>query len=221
MRVVTVQETTSLASPPAARVGRPGWLDTRLVAGVLLVLLSVVVGARLLASADDSEPVWIAAHDLAPGSQIAAGDLRRGRVHLYGDASRYVSGSAAAPIGYVLTRGVGADELLPVGAIVDPHTAHPFRLVTVPVDQFHLPPHLASGERVDVYVTPHTTSDRPGRATVVYAGAVVASIDTGSHGLGGGGTSGVGVVLSVPPRAAADLVTALHAGDVDLVRVPA
>jgi hypothetical protein len=207
------------AAPLARRVGRPGWLDGRLVAGALLVLLSVVIGARVVASADDSQPVWVASHDLAAGAQLTAADVHRGRAHFYGAEGRYVSGRGEPPLGYVLTRAVGVDELLPVSAIVDPARAKPFRLVTVPVEPFHLPPHLTAGERVDVYVTTHAADGRPGPARVVYAGAVVAAVDSGSHGLGAT-SSGQGVVLSVPPASTAALVSAIHSGDVDLVRVP-
>lgn len=214
--MTTPQET----SPPARRVARPGWLDARLVGGSLLVLLSVVLGARVVASADDSEPVWIASHDLAAGTQITAADVHRGRVHVPGGADRYVSTSGGAPIGYVLTRPVGADELLPVTAMVDAGHARPFRFVTVPVERFHLPPHLGTGERVDVYVTPRAIDGRPGTARIVYAAAVVSAVDGGGHGLGSTSTE-EGVVLSVPPSSAAALVTAIHGGDVDLVRVPA
>jgi len=206
-------------SPHSRRVQRPGWLDVRVVTGTLLVLLSVVVGARVVAAADDSEPVWVASHDLAAGTRLAASDLHRGRVHLYGDTGRYLGGSGAPPVGYVLARPVGAGEFIPAAAVVDPAKARPTRLVTVPVEPFHLPPHLAAGERVDVYVTPRTPSGVLSRARIVYAGAVVAAVDSGAHGLGATST-GEGVVLSVPPAAAPGLVTAIHAGDVDLVRVP-
>lgn len=44
-------------SPAARRLASPRWLDGRLVLGVLLVLASVLVGARLLSSADRSQQV--------------------------------------------------------------------------------------------------------------------------------------------------------------------
>src|SRR4051794_35749108 len=43
---------TDLASPAATRLSLPRWLDARIALGVLLVLLSVVAGARVFASAD-------------------------------------------------------------------------------------------------------------------------------------------------------------------------
>src|SRR4051812_14167062 len=148
---------SDLVSPSAQRIGRPRWLDVRLVTGVLLVLISVVVGARVVAAADTSEPVWVAAHDLAPGTLLSASDLVRGKVHLYGQDGRYVSANGAAPVGYVVARAIGRNEILPAAAIVEARSATPFRLVTVPVAPLHLPPHLGAGEQVDVYVTPKST----------------------------------------------------------------
>src|SRR4051794_29363305 len=89
---------SELVSPTAQRTGRPRWLDVRLVTGILLVLISVVVGARVVAAADTSEPVWVAAHDLAPGTQLSPDDLVRGRVHLYGQDGRYLSAKGGSPV---------------------------------------------------------------------------------------------------------------------------
>src|SRR5438270_1040612 len=106
--------TAPLPSPPAQRVSRPRWLDLRLITGVLLVLVSVVIGARVVAASQSSEPVWLTARDLAAGTELTAADLVRGHVHLYGKHGHYVSAKTAAPVGYVLMRPVGGGGLLPV-----------------------------------------------------------------------------------------------------------
>ena len=213
-------QASGLASPPARRVARARWLDLRLVTGVLLVLVSVVVGAKVVAASDKSEPVWVAARDLAAGTQLTADDVRRGKVHLYGQDGRYVSAKSGPPVGYVLTRSVGRDELLPVAAITAPGAAQPFRLVTVPVAPLHMPPKLAAGERVEVYVTPKASGGTAGRPRLVFAGAVVQSVTTGGSGLSAG-NSEAAVVLRVPPDAVATLVAGLRGGEVDLIRIPA
>ena len=56
--------------PVATRAASAGWRDPRLWVGVVLVVGSVVVGARVLATADDHTSVWVAARDLAPGTVI-------------------------------------------------------------------------------------------------------------------------------------------------------
>ncbi|MEO6204316.1 MAG: SAF domain-containing protein, partial [Mycobacteriales bacterium] len=78
------------ASPRASRLAAPGWLDTRLVLGVLLVLASVVVGARVLSSADRSQTVWVLTRDLAPGAELTSDDLTVARVRLFTDGAEYI-----------------------------------------------------------------------------------------------------------------------------------
>src|SRR5947209_10486315 len=147
---------TEHAAPRANRLVTPRWLDTRLVLGVLLVLLAVVAGARVFASADHYSRVYVARHDLVPGERLAAADLAVGRVRLASEGSRYIA-AGTPPVGYVVTRYVGARELLPVAALAPTAgNAAGGRLVSVPVTPGHLPSGLGRGSLVDVYVTPKT-----------------------------------------------------------------
>ena len=65
---------------PAARVGSSPCRDPRLWIGIVLVAASVVVGARVLAAADDTVQVWAAARDLGAGQRVEADDLVAQRV---------------------------------------------------------------------------------------------------------------------------------------------
>ena len=144
----------SPVSPAARRLATPRWLDTRLVLGVLLVLLSVLVGARVLAGADRSQLVWATSRALAPGSVLAAGDLVAVRVRLFDTAGLYLDAEQPAPVGYVAARGLGAGELLPDDALRRPELDVDYRLVTVLVELGHVPPDLGDGQQVDVWLTP-------------------------------------------------------------------
>lgn len=146
-----------LASPRAQRLAPPRWLDARLVMGVLLVLVSVVVGARVLSSADRSQLVWAASKDLTVGSQLAEGDLEAVRVRLFDSGVEYLRAQGAPPVGYVLQRGIGAGELLPEQALSRPERDVDLRLVTVPVEAGHYPPTLRAGQRIDLWVTPESS----------------------------------------------------------------
>jgi hypothetical protein len=132
----------------------PTWLDGRLVLGVLLVLVSVVVGARVLSTADRSSLVWAAATDLTAGSQLSSDDLQPVRVRLFETGSRYLAADGEPPVGYVVDQAVGAGELLPQDALSRPGADVDFRLVTVPVEAGHYPPALREESRVDLWVTP-------------------------------------------------------------------
>ncbi len=64
-----------LNSPVSRRVRTPSWLDLRLVAGVVLVLVCVLIGVRVVSSADRTSRFWAASHDLSAGVVLAASDL--------------------------------------------------------------------------------------------------------------------------------------------------
>ena len=207
------------ASPRAPRLGSPSWLDGRLVLGVLLVLVSVLVGARALAGADTSQQVWVASHALAPGTVLAASDLEAGRVRLFGTSGRYVAGSK--PVGYVVNRGIGARELLPVDALSAPGQQLQRREVTVPVAAGHRPPDLARGDQVDLYVTPDAKALRQdARLTprLVLPAVTVARV-VRPGGLASS-SQDQPVVLIVDPSQVLAVVQALAEGRIDLVRVP-
>ena len=221
-------------SPPARRLAAPRWLDTRFVLGVLLVLTSVIVGARLLASSDRSQTVWVAARDLAPGTELAEGDLKIARIRLYGDPKRYLSGRGGPPYGYLLRRGVGADELLPFQALGRPGEDVLFRYVTVPVGRGHLPPNLRPGTQVDVYVSPERRAGAvaaplgPTAATGVSAEPaprlVVRNVTVlqrpRSSGFAAAGTADEPIVLQIRPTEVPLVLQAMSAGRIDLVGVP-
>src|SRR6478735_3788694 len=77
---------TELARPTAKRLQRPSWRDSRLVVGVLLVLVAATLGAKAVASADDRVPVWAATDDLVAGDRVEASSFTRVDV-LLGDGA--------------------------------------------------------------------------------------------------------------------------------------
>jgi hypothetical protein len=213
------------ASPKGARLGSPSWLDGRLMIGVLLVLASVLVGAKVLAAADTSQRVWMASHDLAPGTVLAEGDLHLGRVRLFATSPRYVAG--VKPVGYVVQRGISEDELLPVEALTAPGRDAPVREIAVPVSTGHRPPDLARGEQVDVYVTPDDKAVQralQAKQPAVAAPRLVLHAVTVGRVVRPGGLGASSqeqpVVLDVDPSQVLLVLQALADGRIDLVRVP-
>ena len=139
--------------PAALRGHRPAWRDPRLWIGVVLVAGSVLVGARVLAAADDTVQVWAAADDLGAGQRVEADDLVARRVR-FADTEAlagYFTVDDRLPADLELTRSVGAGELLPRQAVGTPDETG---LVEVPVavEPELVPPSVAAGDVVDVYV---------------------------------------------------------------------
>jgi hypothetical protein len=205
----------ALPAPAARRLPRARWLDARLLVGVLLVLVSVVVGARVVAAADRTTGVWAAAHDLAAGTPLTAADLVRVDVALPQRAAAYLPvGRDLA--GRVVSRPVGAGELLPAAAVVA--APSDLRRLPVQVDRAGVTG-LAAGSAVDLYVVPAKVAGQPqAPSRQVLAGVPVLDVSADSGGLGSQRTAVV--VLSVHPADAQRVLDAQAGGDLRLVQVP-
>jgi hypothetical protein len=177
------------ASPPATRHVQRPWRDPRLVVGVLLVALSVVLGARLLAGADDSVAVWAARTGLRAGQPVGAADLVRRQVGFTdrSDADRYLSADRPVPAGTTLARDVGPGELLPRAALAGA-SAPAATEVPVAVDADAVPATVRAGSVVDVWVAPRAdgsaTAPGGGTAQRVFDDVVVVSAPRSAPALG-------------------------------------
>jgi Flp pilus assembly protein CpaB len=183
----------------APRLRRPSWRDTRLLVGVLLVLISVALGARVIAAADSTVEVLAAGRTLPAGSPLAAGDLRVVRVHLGDAAGRYLPAGSPPGTGTVVIRTVSAGELIPRSALgaALPGQERP---VVIPLDPA-VAAGLTPGARVDVWASAKDRATgsagylRPQRlATAVEVFAVSA----GGNGLTAAQQSSVQVLVGQP-----------------------
>jgi hypothetical protein len=195
-----------LPGPTPRRVRPPRWLDLRLVLGVLLVLGSVLLGARIVSAADATVPVWAAAADLAPGTELTGDDLVAVDVRL--DATALYLSTGTRPEGRVLVRAVRAGELLPRSVLEEP--AQQVQLA-LPVQAGYVPPGLERGQVVDVYAVADpvagATAVADGSVTLVVRRATVQAISGRSDGVLSTPTSAVQGVVAVPEDRAADVLT--------------
>lgn len=202
---------TAPASPPARRPSRAWWRDTRVLAGVALIIVSMLLGARLLSGGDDTVTAWQATRDLAAGAVVSPDDvvavaIPASLVGAYSDGS----GLPTSP----LARPLLAGELLPLPVEVGAADA---RWVTVPVEPLHAPVDLAQGQLVDVWATEGADLGATPVPELVLESVLVSEVAVDGVGYGGE----YGVVLEIDPRDAAALLAAVRSGGIDLVRVPA
>ncbi|SNS02196.1 Chaperone for flagella basal body P-ring formation [Geodermatophilus pulveris] len=191
------------------RVRPPRWLDLRLVLGVLLVLGSVLLGARVVAAADATVPVWSAAGDLAAGTVLTAADVVAVDVRLDDVAGAYLA-TGTRPEGRTLARAVRVGELLPRTALEAPAELVQLAL---PVQAGYVPPGLDRGLVVDVYAVADpaagATGAGDGTVTPVVAAAPVQAISGRTEGVLSTATTTVQVVVSVPTDRAPDVLAAI------------
>ena len=196
-------------TPPARRAAAASWRDPRLVIGIAIVAVSVVLGVRLFAAADDTVPVWAARADLRDGTTVGADDVERREVRFSDteDADRYVSAGSPLPDGTTLLRDVGAGELLPRSALGDGAAAS---LVEVPVAVAAeaVPATVRAGSVVDVWVTPDAAvgADRA-ESVLVFDDVVVVAAPRSGTALGPSATRQV--IVGVDAAQEDGLATAL------------
>lgn len=200
------------ASPPARRLRGPSWLDLRLIAGILLVLGSVVIGARVIGSADDSVTVWAAARDLSVGTTVRAADLRLVQVRLLDTAPAYLDADADL-VGAVLDRPVRAGELLPASALQAPTDRVS---IALPVPDSAVPFDLTRGQLVDVYATGPDLPGGPDLTRLVLGAAPVQAVDGEGQGVLSSTSGQRQVVVSVPAGQAGALLAAIAGRDLAL-----
>ncbi|WP_157749503.1 SAF domain-containing protein [Jatrophihabitans sp. GAS493] len=191
-------------SPAPRRVKTPRWLDLRLIAGVVLVLASVAIGATVVASADSTVRMWQSSRNLSAGAVLSASDLSSVRVHLAAGSGAYLLATTPV-VGQVLVRDVSAGELIPRSAI---GTTAATTTVTVPL-QAGEAPKLSRGERLQLWIS---TKSCP--ATVVLSDVTVQDVQSTGGGLAADG--GQSAVVRVPPALAQRVVTALGISDATL-----
>ena len=183
-------------SPTPRRVTQPSWLDLRFVLGLMLVFGSVLLGARLVASANHSYRLLAPSHDLAAGTVLHPGDLTTVSAHVP-DRRLYVSATTVLA-GRQLTAAVRAGELLPASAL----TAAPMlTTVTVPFADAQAPD-LRAGERIEVWLSAKTCA-----SVVLLPDATVQDVSTSGGSFSS--SDGQNVTLSLPPALADRVVTAL------------
>jgi hypothetical protein len=195
--------------PAPRRVRPPRWLDLRLVLGVLLVLGSVLIGARVVSAADATVPVWSAAGDLAAGTVLAEDDLVAVSVRLDDVAGSYLA-TSTRPGGRVLARAVRAGELLPRSVLED---ADGGVQLALPVQAGFVPPALARGQLVDVYAVadPAVGADAAtgGDVDLVLSAVPVQAVTGRGDGVLSSSATTLQVVVSVPAEEAARVLGAI------------
>jgi SAF domain len=199
----------AVPGPAPRRVRPPRWLDLRLVLGVLLVLASVLLGARVVSAADATVPVWAVTADLAAGTELSADDLIAVDVRLDDTAGAYLS-TGTRPEGRTLARAVRDGELLPRSALEE---TDDLVQLALPVQSGYVPPGLQRGQLVDVYAVADpaagATAVADGSVGLVVRRAPVQAISGRSEGVLSTPTTAVQVVVAVAADDAADVLAAI------------
>ncbi|MDN5790781.1 MAG: hypothetical protein L0H25_07925 [Micrococcales bacterium] len=189
---------TDLPTPQTKRLQRPSWRDSRLVVGVLLVLLAATLGAKAVSSADDRVPHYVAAGNLVAGDQLTAASVVRADVRLDDDVADYLLAGGALSDGMFLVRDVRQGELIPISAVGTAQDLKTQR-VTVEVDAVSATG-LAAGSVVDVFVSSvpegAATGARP-KADKALDSVRVGKVIAGTGGFGSNAITSVQLLVPI------------------------
>ena len=198
------------------RLHRPS-VDVRVVAGIVLVAVSVVGGLRMTRGPGPGTRVLVAAADLDAGHLLTRADLSEVEIRAPGSVVAGLErADRSAPIGRVLRTPVRAGAPIPLDALGGAVSAG--RDVTIPVTAEHaLGGAIRPGDRVDVFATFDKGTDVARTLTVAHT-ATVQSV-TRSDGLFGQHEGAISAItLAVDPNAAIAVAFAARNGELDVVR---
>lgn len=197
------------------------WRDPRLLIGVLLVLGSTILGARLVAAGDATSQYWALERTVAPGDPVSADDLVAVRVKLAADVSdSYLRADEefSAPLGSLQWgQRAAAGTLVERAALLPKETVGRSQL-PLSVASGSSPANLSRGDLVDVWVGPGPGDDSDDAAVRVLR--AVRIVETGDESASVGGSLAQTVLVDVPDtELEGAVIGTVSSGHVTLVRV--
>ncbi|MCY7413284.1 MAG: hypothetical protein LH471_09680 [Salinibacterium sp.] len=199
-------------------------LDPRLLIGLALVAASVAGVVVIVSASDESVLVYAARDALAPGDRVRAPDLQELSVQLQDAHKFYLASDSIPDDGFVVTKPVGAGELIPSSATGSLDGLRVTALVISVNGQ--LAASVAPGAVVDIWAARETdvsatgsgqaSAPASGPPAVVTTATVARLVDSGSF-VAGAETTAVEVL--VPKSRVARVLQAI-ANDDQLSIVP-
>ncbi|WP_050760885.1 hypothetical protein [Aeromicrobium marinum] len=183
----TDEGTRTAGARPARRLQLRRWRDPRLLAGVLVLLTTTTVGARWVATSDDTVQYWMLADAVTAGDPVQRADLVATSVR-WSDSTAEgylaVDDDLPAALGSLRwTRDGRAGDLLDRAA-VQVGGDRTTREVPLNVTVGAFPPGLARGQLVDVWVGPGPGDDSVEPAVLVLDGVRVLQAGEPSSSVG-------------------------------------
>ncbi|ACV09460.1 SAF domain-containing protein [Jonesia denitrificans] len=185
--------TTPQAAFNAPRMRQPSLRDPRLPIGIVLVALSVWIGAWALDSGRTLDTAFVAARTLQPGDAITEADLQAVDVELGQHLNNYLTPETMGE-GLVAVVPVHQGQLVAVtstGSAADVDS----RIMAVPITG-QLPAQVVPGSTIDLWYAPEATpTGEVGDPDQVASGLTVSQIPDTDSVFGVSGTSYLHVVV--------------------------
>ncbi|WP_344767203.1 hypothetical protein [Aeromicrobium panaciterrae] len=197
------------------------WRDPRLLIGVLLVLGSTILGARLVAAGDETAQYWALDRTVAAGDPVSSDDLVAVRVKLTADVSdNYLRTDEefAAPLDSLQWAERAAGGTLVERSALLPKATVGRSQLPLSVASGASPADLARGDLVDVWVGPGPGDQSDDKAIRVLQSVRI--VETGDESVSVGGSLAQTVLVDVADtQLEGSVIGTVSSGHVTLVRV--
>lgn len=204
-----------MPAAPVMRLRTPRWKDPRLLVGIVLVVISVLLGALFASKVSETTTVMVAREPIVAGDTLDESSFTTAEVRLGEQQAGYLTPGDEVPTGAVALRSVDAGELVP-SAVVGQSAAAPMRPVMIPVSSA-VAESVTPGRSVELWRTRTGREAEQSEAELLVEGALVRRIDDGSTL----GMRSMAVEVLVPKDSVAAVLEALGDGDtVDVIGVP-
>lgn len=206
-----------MVSARAVRVQKPSWANVRTALGLVLFCVALVAGQRMIAGAQDTVQVWVAARDLPADTVVGGGDVRLEDVRLPAAlVGKYVPADTTIE-GRFLSRPVLEGEMVAKSVVTGGDHDTEGGIVTLASEALGQgSSSLGPGDRIDIIAT-FDPGDVRSRTVPVVRGAEVLEVVTSEDFVGGSDVAGVRI--AVPDEVVGLLSFASHNAELDVVKV--
>lgn len=189
--------------------------QTRFIVAVSLFAAAIISALSLTALGNRTDSYWVAASNLAPGSEISPDDIYLVKVALGDISSDYISGETPL-VGSYLIRAQGAGELIALNEVSDLAPTDRAQQVPIAVRSSDLPTDISIGEAINIYWVPDSAMGgvQIGSPEIVVRQAYIRSLDRKSSNF----SSEVALTISLLDTQIINLLNSTVSGRLVIVR---
>ena len=189
--------------------------QTRFIVAVSLFAAAIISALSLTALGNRTDSYWVAARNLAPGSEISPDDIYLVKVALGDISSDYISGETSI-VGSYLIRAQSAGELIALNEVSDLAPTDRAQQVPIAVLSSDLPTDISIGEAINIYWVPDSAMGgvQIGSPEIVVRQAYIRSLDRKSSNF----SSEVALTISLLDTQIINLLNSTVSGRLVIVR---
>ena len=189
--------------------------QTRFIVAVSLFAAAIISALSLTALGNRTDSYWVAARNLAPGSEISPDDIYLVKVALGDISSDYISGETPL-VGSYLIRAQSAGELIALNEVSDLAPTDRAQQVPIAVLSSDLPTDISIGEAINIYWVPDFAMGgvQIGSPEIVVKQAYIRSLDRKSSNF----SSEVALTISLLDTQIINLLNSTVSGRLVIVR---